>query len=120
MPLVLIEIAGEAARDRPHTAGVECLAQHRMGHEPHDSPITVGERMNPREAMMPCGSRKNRVRLSEVRVGLLEAFHETRNRAGADGYVAADLDVSRTVFAGYDRHLLAGAFDGEPTQIVRQ
>ena len=43
-----VDIAGEAARDRPHGCGVEGFEQCRVRHQPRDAAVAVEERVNPR------------------------------------------------------------------------
>ena len=50
--LVGIDIAREAARDRPDRAGVEGIEERGVRDEARDAAITIEERVNPREAMM--------------------------------------------------------------------
>lgn len=62
----------------------------------------------------------NCFRLAESAIDLLELFQKTRESAGADRYVLADLDVTLAKGAGNNLHPLAcvGIFD--PEQILRQ
>ena len=69
-----IDIAGEAARDRPDGAGVERVQQRRVRHQPRDAAVAVEERVNPGKAVMRGGGRNDGLGLAELAVDLFEAL----------------------------------------------
>ena len=94
--LVGIDVAGEAARDRPDAAGIERLQQRRMRHQPRDAAVAVKERVNPGEAMMRGGGAEDGVGFAEAAVDLPRSAQESavwRRRADRD--MPADRDIAR-------------------------
>ena len=53
-----LDVAGEAARDRPDASGVERVEQRRMRHQSRHAAVAVEERVNPQQAVMRGRGRK--------------------------------------------------------------
>ena len=113
--LVGRNIAGKAARDRPHAAGVQRFQQHRVRHQTRDAAVAVKERVNPQQAVMRGGGGKDRVGPAEAAVDLLKSFEKARQRAGADRDVAAHLHVAAAQLAGDHAQALASCRAPPPT-----
>ncbi len=118
--LVGIDVAGEAARDRPDGAGIERFQQRGVRHQPRDAAVAVEERVNPGEAVMCRRRRKDRLGLAELAVDLFEALQKARHGGRADGDVPADRDIAVAQFAGDDLDLFFRRRVFDPEQIFGQ
>ena len=70
--LVCCHVAGKASCDRPDTAGVKGLDQHRVRHQPGDTAVAVKERVNPQQPVMRRGGGEDRIGPAEAAVGVFE------------------------------------------------
>ena len=80
-----IDIAGEAAGDRPDAARVERFQQRGVRHQPRDTAVAIEERVNPGEAVVCRRRRDDSLGLAELAVDLFKALEEARHGGRADG-----------------------------------
>jgi hypothetical protein len=81
---------------------------------PGDPAVAVEERVNPQQAMVRRCRRKDVVGPAQPPVGRREAFHEARQRAGADRDMVADLHVAQASLPRCEPDSLAGVGVGDP------
>ncbi len=91
-----------------------------MRHQTGDAAVPIQKGMEPDQTMMSGGGGKDGFRFPEPAVDLFESMQESRHRTGADGNVAAYLDVAMAKFSWNYSHALFsfGIFD--PQKIIRQ
>src|SRR5271156_2630487 len=89
-----------------------------MRHQPRDAAVAVEKRVNPKQAMMGGGGRKDCVRLAEPRIASLELGQKARNRAGANRNMLPDPNVARAQFARNYAGALMAARVFDPEQLI--
>jgi hypothetical protein len=63
---------------------------------------------------------EDRIGLAKIAIDTLEAFQETGHRAGADGKMPPDLDITAAQFAGDDAEPLFGVRVFHEQQFLRE
>jgi hypothetical protein len=89
-PFVLLDLAGEAARNGPDCATIEPVQHHGVGHQPCHAAVAIHEWMYPQQAMVGRGRGDDGLCLACVTVNLREAFQEAGHGARTDGDVVSD------------------------------
>ncbi len=74
-------VAGKAARDRPETTRVQSFQQHGIRRQAGDAPVSVQKRVNPKQPVMGAGGSMDRIRFSEVTIGLFKSVKKSWHRS---------------------------------------
>src|ERR1039458_6349540 len=88
-PFVLLDLAGEAARNGPDCATIEPVQHHGVGHQPCHAAVAIHEWMYPPQVMVGRGRGDDGLCLACVTVNLREAFQEAGHGARTDGDVVS-------------------------------
>ena len=88
-----VDIASEAACNRPDRTGIKSFKQGRVRHEPGHAAVAVQKRVHPDKTVMGGGGGDDGFRLAQMPVGLFKTFQKARQCRSADGNMHSDRDV---------------------------